>query len=77
MSGYGSKDDRGELTLDQAKAMTSPALTRNQVAQLFGVDPRTVTVAAEQKQIPSVKFGRRLVFPRLPIIKFLEDGFFE
>jgi excisionase family DNA binding protein len=35
------------------------------------VDPRTVTRAIEDGQLPSVRLGRRVLIPRLPLLELL------
>ncbi|MHA7248028.1 helix-turn-helix domain-containing protein [Arthrobacter tecti] len=47
------------------------ALTRAEVANLFGVDPRTITRAIEAGDIPSVRLGNRILIPREPLLALL------
>jgi excisionase family DNA binding protein len=42
--------------------------TRQQVADALGVDPRTVTRAIEDGSLPSLRLGRRVLIPRLPLL---------
>lgn len=50
------------------------ALTRAEVADLLGVDPRTVTRAIEDGQLPSIRLGRRVLIPRAPLLAKLEGS---
>lgn len=42
---------------------TQAAATRNQTAQLLGVDPRTVSTAVARGEIPSVRIGQQILIP--------------
>lgn len=59
--------------------MTSPLprmLTTREVAELFRVDPRTVTRWAEAGLIPSTRkpSGRGLIYPEAEVHRLLRDG---
>jgi excisionase family DNA binding protein len=62
----------GPITIDELRQSDLAALTRGQVAQLLGVDPRTVTRAIDEGQLPSMKLGRRVLIPREPLLRVLE-----
>lgn len=47
------------------------ALTRTEVAALFGVDARTITAAIDRGDLPSVRIGRRVFIPREPLLAML------
>ena len=47
------------------------ALTRTQVAELFGVDVRTITSAIQSGQLPCVRVGRLVFVPREPLLAML------
>jgi excisionase family DNA binding protein len=38
---------------------------------VFGVDVRTVSRAIENGELPSVRLGRRVLLPRLPLLAVL------
>ena len=59
------------IDLEWLKRATAAALTRGQVAQVLGVDERTVTRAIDSGQIPSLQIGRRVLVPRLPLLRKL------
>jgi len=56
------------LTLTAVQAMTSAALTVEQVAAFTGLDRRSVTRAMDRGEIPCVRFGGRILIPRLPLL---------
>jgi excisionase family DNA binding protein len=59
------------MTLDEVRGMQSAVLTMVEVAALLNVDERTARRAAEAGQIPSVRVGRRILVPRLPLLALL------
>jgi len=59
------------MNLDEARTSTAAALTVTQVAALLEVDVRTVSRACEDGQLPSLRIGRRLLIPRLPLLSLL------
>ncbi|MGG7101018.1 helix-turn-helix domain-containing protein [Rhodococcus sp. 24CO] len=50
------------------------ALTRTEVAALFGVDARTVSRAIDDGTIPSVRLGRRVFVPRVRLLDLLTQA---
>lgn len=60
-----------DIDLEWVQRSTAAALTRDQVAKLLGVDPRTVTNAVQRGDLPSIKVGRRVLIPRLPLLAML------
>lgn len=64
----------GELRTSQATVLTVTQLARLLV-DLDGqhVDERTVRRAAEDGQLPCVRVGRRILFPRLQILALLDS----
>ncbi len=54
--------------LEEAKVAKAAVLTRNEVAGILQVNPRTVTEGIRQGTIPAIKVGRRVVIPREPFI---------
>ena len=46
-------------------------LSAHEVAELLGVNPKTVYEAASRGQIPSRRLGRRVLFPRAAIEAWL------
>lgn len=47
------------------------ALTATEVAELFGVDQRTISAAIKAGELPSVRIGRRVFIPREPLLAML------
>lgn len=63
------------MNLDDVRRSRAAALTVAQTSQVLGVDPRTVTRACDEGQLPSLRIGRRLLIPRLPLLALLgADG---
>ncbi|WP_448071890.1 helix-turn-helix domain-containing protein [Georgenia yuyongxinii] len=64
-----------QSTLDivDLRRRRSLVITRKEVAEALGVDPRTVTVGIEDGTIPSVKIGRRVVIPREKFLSLFAD----
>lgn len=58
-------------TLEQVKVSSAAVLTRKAVAELLGVDPRTVDAGIEDGTIPSIRVGRRVLIPREKFLKLL------
>jgi excisionase family DNA binding protein len=63
--------DSPPCDLDWLRNTNAAALTRNQTAQILGVDSRTVTRAIESGELPSLQMGRRVLIPRLPLLRLL------
>lgn len=59
---------RGLTALRQSDAAV---LTSTEVAELFGVDPRTISSAIANGELPSVRIGRRVFIPREPLLAML------
>jgi excisionase family DNA binding protein len=51
-------------TLEELRASTTITITRQEVAEALGVNPRTVSEGIRQGNIPAIRIGRRLVIPR-------------
>ena len=49
-------------------------LTADDVAQLLGVDRKTIYAAARRNEIPHRRLGRRLLFERGSIVQWLRQG---
>jgi excisionase family DNA binding protein len=47
---------------------TAATITRADAAELLGVDQRTVTRAIIDGQLPSLRVGRRVLIPRVPLL---------
>lgn len=60
-----------KIDLVWLRTATEAALTRRQTAKLLGVDERTVTRGIENGEIPSLRIGRRVLVPRLPLLRLL------
>lgn len=52
-----------QFDLEWLRSTKAAAATRNQTAQLFGVDPRTVSRAVDSGELPSVRIGGRVLIP--------------
>lgn len=59
------------MKLDDALTSRAAALTVTQTAELLDVDVRTVSRACDEGQLPSLRVGRRLLVPRLPLLALL------
>lgn len=59
------------MTLEDLKHSPAATITRQQAAQVLGVDPRTVTQGITDGTIPAIKVGRRTVIPREPFLAML------
>jgi excisionase family DNA binding protein len=59
------------MDLESLSDSKKAALTRSEVAELFGCDPRTITQGIKDGTIPSIKLGRRVVIPREPLLAML------
>jgi excisionase family DNA binding protein len=60
-----------ELTLTTLATSATATLTVTEVAALLGLDARTVSRACQDGQLPSLRVGRRLLVPRLPLLALL------
>ena len=59
------------MNLDDLRTSRSAVVTVSQAASVFGVDVRTVTRAIENGELQAVRLGRRVLFPRLPLLAAL------
>lgn len=59
------------MNLADVRRSQLAALSVTQTSQVLGVDPRTVTRACDDGQLPCVRVGRRLLIPRLPLLALL------
>lgn len=59
------------MNLEDLKSSTAATITRQQAAEVLGVDPRTVTQGIADGAIPGIKIGRRTVIPREPFVAML------
>lgn len=50
--------------------VAEPTLVVKRVAAILGISPRAAYVAVENKEIPSIRVGRRVV---IPTAKFLDQ----
>jgi excisionase family DNA binding protein len=54
--------------------MTEPLVfTADELAELLGVDRKTVYEFATRGEIPCRRLGRRVLFPRAAILRWLES----
>ncbi|HEY0246624.1 MAG TPA: helix-turn-helix domain-containing protein [Gryllotalpicola sp.] len=60
------------VTIDELQESRSVVITRSEAASALGVDPRTVTIAIENGDIPSVRLGRRVVIPREKFLRLFD-----
>lgn len=65
-------DDPQKLDLDWLRSTTVAGLTVNETAAVMRVDHRTVRRACADGQLPSVRVGKRVIIPRLPLLAILE-----
>lgn len=59
------------IDLDWLRDTKRAAVTRNQAAQVFDVDPRTVTRAIDSGDLPSVRIGGRVLIPTAHLRRIL------
>ncbi len=52
----------------------SAVLTADQVAELLGVNRKTVYAAVERGEIPHRRLGARVLFSRAAIMRWLDGG---
>ena len=64
-------DTATTIDLEWLRRSTAAALTRRQVSQVLGIDERTVTRAIKSGELPSLAVGRRVLIPRLPLLRLL------
>lgn len=57
--------------LEWLRASTAATVTVSAVADVLGVDARTVTRAIDEGQLPALRVGRRLLVPRVPLLALL------
>ena len=66
------------MTIDDVKRMDSAMIVPAVAAAVIGCDPNRLRVVARQRPyllgFPTVIIGNRVKIPRLPFIKFLEEG---
>lgn len=62
------------ITLKELRANESATITRQDVADALGIDPRTVTTGIRQGNIPSIKIGRRVLIPREKFLALFDEG---
>lgn len=66
------------MTLDELKAMDCETITPAVAAQVLGMNPHYIRVAARQRPdllgFPVVVYNSRTKIPRRAFIKFLEGG---
>lgn len=60
-----------DLTLISLATSATATLSVTDVAALLGLDARTVSRACQDGQLPSLRVGRRLLVPRLPLLALL------
>lgn len=54
------------------RSSAAATVTRADVAELLDVDERTVTRAVDAGQLPSLRIGRRVLIPRVPLLALLD-----
>ncbi|MEH3088737.1 MAG: helix-turn-helix domain-containing protein [Microbacterium arborescens] len=59
-------------TLDDIRGSSRATITRREAAEVLQVDPRTVTEAIKQGNIPALQIGRRIVIPRARFIAMFD-----
>lgn len=63
--------DRRRCDLEWLRTTKLAAASRNQVAEVFHVDPRTVTRAVKNGELPSVHIAGRVLIPLEPLRRLL------
>lgn len=59
------------MTLSALRQSDVAALTRQEVADLFGIEARAVSAAVARGELPSVRIGRKVFIPREPLLALL------
>lgn len=59
------------MDLEQLAQSTCPTITVSAAAGVLGVDPRTVMRGVDEGTIPAIRLGRRVVIPRVPLLRML------
>lgn len=54
--------------------MTDLVFTASELAEMLGVDKKTVYDGASRGEIPCKRLGRRVLFPRAAITRWLEGA---
>lgn len=62
------------VTIETLRESQSLVITRTEAAQALGVDPRTVTAGVENRTIPSIRLGRRVVIPREKFLRLFDPA---
>lgn len=63
--------DTIKVDLEWLRNSTAAAISRRQAAQVLGIDERTITRAVDKGELPSIQAGRRVLIPRLPLLRLL------
>lgn len=61
----------GSLDLEWLETIDAAVVTMAQTATVLGVDQRTVSAAISRGELPSIRLGRRILIPRLPLLQLL------
>lgn len=56
-------------------SLISRKVSATQAAAMLGVAPRTIYRLAATKQLPSLQFGRRLVFREIDVLRFEHERY--
>lgn len=59
------------MNLTKLRRDPRATLPRTEVAELLGVDPRTISKGIEDGTIPAIKVGRRVLVLRVPLLAVL------
>lgn len=57
--------------LDWLRTCGAAVVTRAAVAEILDIDERTLSKALDAGEIPSLRVGRRVLIPRLPLLELL------
>lgn len=60
------------MSTQESAPTTSAVMTIKEVADVLGINPRTVSVGISDGTIPSVRVGRRILVPRARFYALLE-----
>lgn len=60
--------------LDWLKTCNLTVLTQAEAAEVLGVDPRTVSRAISNGELPAIRIGRRVLIPRLRLLALLDPS---
>ena len=66
------------ISINTLRELTTPTITAETAGKVLGIDAQTLRITARTKPkalgFPVICSGRRVVIPRIPFIRFIEEG---